>query len=570
MKDTSSSSSSNISSSGAAGMPCNIAAAGGATATAAAATTATTGSATPSAPSTPTTAAAAAAAAAAADATATAPQNPQQRGKSNIHELRNQDYVSRLMAATPPYLYSAPVGPNNFFFSDMLRSLVQARNNETARVLQLQQQQQQQQAAQQHQQQQQQQQQQHQAALVRRPRKRSWSHRPYYEQLRERRDAEEKQQQQQQQQQHQHHQQHQQQHQQQQQQLQHQMAPEKPLELTNKAIAPYGYAKLEAKPPMAPATATVAPPTTCNKAGLDTSLQDNTPPAASLPPQDLVLPPPPPVWYPPLYAPYGIDPLHFFIDLRVSGHIYDRKKENVSPLSSSNNAIIADEGSPGSNCSSSGATSVSASGLAGNLLSKQRHGSAFTVPIPKAAQNDAINLCQSNAAASTGGLTGGGLTNQLGSKFEHYAKYYDLGETKENQPSSTAANLSAAAAAAAAAANLSKSGASYMLQHLPRLYSQFAAHQAQVQSQDTDAKSESASVSASLSVPDLCDDDSLGRHSSDTNAGADLDGNGSGGGGGGQGNCDIDVEIIDSIKYRTDGESSRCSSNDEASITQID
>ncbi|XP_039152225.1 general transcriptional corepressor CYC8 [Drosophila simulans] len=548
MKD--SSNSSNISSSNTAGMPCST---GGAVTSSGV----TTSNATPSAPSTPTTAAAAAAAAAAsaADPTATNPQNPQQRSKSNIHELRNQDYVSRLMAATPPYLYSAPVGPNNFFFSDMLRSLVQARNNETARVLQLQQQQQQQQ-----QQAQQQQQQQHQAALVRRPRKRSWSHRPYYEQLRERRDAEEKQQQHQQQQQNQQHQ------QQQHQQLQQQLVPEKPLELTNKAMTPYGYAKMETKPGalgITPPTPQTAPPTAGNKTGglggaVDTNLQDNTPPAASLPPQDLVLPPPPPVWYPPLYAPYGIDPLHFFIDLRVSGHIYDRKKENVSPLSSSNNAL-AEEGSPGS-CSSSGATS--ASGLASNLLSKQRHGSAFTVPIPKAAQNDAINLC-ANAAGSTAGGGGAVTTSTLGSKFEHYAKYYDLGETKENQPSSTAANLSAAAAAAAAAANLSKSGASYMLQHLPRLYSQFAAHQAQVQSQDTDAKSESASVSASLSAPDLCDEDSLGRNSSDTGAGLE-------GTSGNQGNCDIDVEIIDSIKYRTDGESSRCSSNDEASITQID
>ncbi|EDV47484.1 RNA polymerase II degradation factor 1 [Drosophila erecta] len=557
MKD-SSSSSSNISSSNAAGMPCSSV---GAVTSAGV----TTSNATPSAPSTPTTAAAAAAAAASAsaDPSATNPQNSQQRSKSNIHELRNQDYVSRLMAATPPYLYSAPVGPNNFFFSDMLRSLVQARNNETARVLQLQQQQQQQQ---QQQAQQQQQQQQHQAALVRRPRKRSWSHRPYYEQLRERRDAEEKQQQHQQQQhQQQQQQQHQQQHQQQQQ-LQQQLVPEKPLELTNKAITPYGYAKMETKPGalgIAPPTPTTVPPNGGNKAGglggaVDTNLQDNTPPAASLPPQDLVLPPPPPVWYPPLYAPYGIDPLHFFIDLRVSGHIYDRKKENVSPLSSSNNAL-AEEGSPGS-CSSSGATS--GSGLASNLLSKQRHGSAFTVPIPKAAQNDAINLC-ANAAGSTSGSGAGVTTSSLGNKFEHYAKYYDLGETKENQPSSTAANLSAAAAAAAAAANLSKSGASYMLQHLPRLYSQFAAHQAQVQSQDTDAKSESASVSASLSAPDLCDEDSLGRNSSDMGAGLE-------GTSGNQGNCDIDVEIIDSIKYRTDGESSRCSSNDEASITQID
>ncbi|XP_017091401.2 uncharacterized protein [Drosophila bipectinata] len=542
MKDSSSSHSSGAGSNPA-GLPCSTA------------TASTSSNATPSTPSTPVTATAAVAP---SDPSTAPPAQQQPRGKSNIHEMRNQDYVSRLMAATPPYLYSAPVGPNNFFFSDMLRSLVQARNNETARVLQLQQQQQQQA------QQQQQQQAQQQAALVRRPRKRSWSHRPYYEQLRERRDAEEKQ------------------HHHQQQQLQQNMAPEKPLELTNKAIAPYGYPKMETKPtttappaPPAPTSAPAPPTSTAANGGknaslggaVDSVLQDNTPPAASLPPQDLVLPPPPPVWYPPLYAPYGIDPLHFFIDLRVSGHIYDRKKENVSPLSSSNGgASIAEESAPSAGpCSGAGTGQ-----FASSLLSKQRHGSAFTVPIPKAAQSDAINLC-ANAQAGAGGVAG-----SLGSKFEHYAKYYDLGEAKENHPgaggSSTAANLSAAAAAAAAAANLSKSGASYMLQHLPRLYSQFAAHQAQAQSgQDADAKSESASVSASLSAPDLCDEDSMGgRGSSDTGAG--LEGNSSleGGTGGGQGNCDIDVEIIDSIKYRTDGESSRCSSNDEASITQID
>lgn len=40
------------------------------------------------------------------------------------------------------------------------------------------------------------------------------------------------------------------------------------------------------------------------------------------------MPPLPPPWYPPMYpTPYvGVDPLHFFIDLRVSGHIYDRKR----------------------------------------------------------------------------------------------------------------------------------------------------------------------------------------------------------------------------------------------------
>lgn len=48
---------------------------------------------------------------------------------------------------------------------------------------------------------------------------------------------------------------------------------------------------------------------------------------ADVPPSNLILPPPPPMWYPPLYNPqFGVDPLNFFIDLRVSGHIYDRKR----------------------------------------------------------------------------------------------------------------------------------------------------------------------------------------------------------------------------------------------------
>jgi len=39
---------------------------------------------------------------------------------------RGGDLVSRLLAATPPYLYSfAP--PNSFFFSEMLRSFVHAK-----------------------------------------------------------------------------------------------------------------------------------------------------------------------------------------------------------------------------------------------------------------------------------------------------------------------------------------------------------------------------------------------------------------------------------------------------------
>lgn len=42
-------------------------------------------------------------------------------------DYRNTDLVSRLLAATPPYLYNMPLVPHTFFFSEMLRSLVQSK-----------------------------------------------------------------------------------------------------------------------------------------------------------------------------------------------------------------------------------------------------------------------------------------------------------------------------------------------------------------------------------------------------------------------------------------------------------
>lgn len=80
---------------------------------------------------------------------------------------------------------------------------------------------------------------------------------------------------------------------------------------------------------------------------------------------DLILPPPPPMWYPPLYPPpYGvIDPLHFFIDLRVSGHVYDRNKkeqEQKQHLSAYGNKMVTDSN-----------------------FATTRHGSAFSVPLPR-------------------------------------------------------------------------------------------------------------------------------------------------------------------------------------------
>jgi hypothetical protein len=46
--------------------------------------------------------------------------------------LSSGDLVSRLLAATPPYLYNVPLTPHSFFFSEMLRSFVQAKTEASA------------------------------------------------------------------------------------------------------------------------------------------------------------------------------------------------------------------------------------------------------------------------------------------------------------------------------------------------------------------------------------------------------------------------------------------------------
>ncbi|KYQ50921.1 hypothetical protein ALC60_10061 [Trachymyrmex zeteki] len=77
---------------------------------------------------------------------------------------------------------------------------------------------------------------------------------------------------------------------------------------------------------------------------------------------------PGPLWYPPYPMPQsypGIDPLHFFIDLRVSGHIWDRKHANERQLSF-----------------------------------KSKHCSAFSVPQSKECGNRPLNLTRDEATTS--------------------------------------------------------------------------------------------------------------------------------------------------------------------------
>ena len=112
-------------------------------------------------------------------------------------------------------------------------------------------------------------------------------------------------------------------------------AADKPLELTT-------HRSSLSQPPQAPAppstSADERPPSpSSSSTSHPNSLSNLLPPCNALPdpqmPSDLLLPPTQPLWYPPLYPlpggpqqPYGFDPLHFFIDLRVSGHIFDRNK----------------------------------------------------------------------------------------------------------------------------------------------------------------------------------------------------------------------------------------------------
>ncbi|KAJ6633202.1 hypothetical protein Bhyg_15499 [Pseudolycoriella hygida] len=337
-------------------------------------------------------------------------QTPQQssprpsKPRINLQELRNSDLVSRYLAATPPYLYSAPVGPHNFFFSEMLRSLVQARNNSEQTVRS----QANQISA---------------AAPGRRPRKRAWSNqRPTYEIPREQNEIEKQ-------------------------------TTEKPLELTNKATFPLTkYQKCESPKILTPENAIrssskidpqdvklvphIDYPSNMTVNTTSNRMNGHTEPAAAaVPPSELVLPPPPPMWYPPLYPPYGIDPLHFFIDLRVSGHIYDRKKENISPTSQSvdNNNILSSAES--------------------ETINKHRHGSAFSVPKPRRDKSPlALNLSSGSPKKS---------------EFNH---------TYEHGGSDSAKSTN------------------YVLQNLPRIYTHLAGHSGEernsLNSEETDCKSD--------------------------------------------------------------------------------
>lgn len=240
--------------------------------------------------------------------------------RSNPNDICNADLVNRFLAATPPYLYSPPVGPPNFFFSEMLRSLVQARNTEqNTRFL---------------------------ANQFRRPRKRLWPQNRMFDSngnsITNSNSVEGS-------------------------------SIEKPLELTNKVITNKNQTSPKEFPMDERRKSSPEPPPKLSRSYTPPNIGNSTEPStASFPPS--VLPATPPLWYPHLYPPYGIDPLHFFIDLRVSSHIYDRKKENVSPTTNDNN------------------NTNFTSNLETIQYAKHRIGSAFSVPPRREKSPLALNL----------------------------------------------------------------------------------------------------------------------------------------------------------------------------------
>lgn len=207
---------------------------------------------------------------------------PTEVPKTSVRDIRNTELVSRLLAATPPYLYSAlPLQPHAFFFSEMLRSFVSARHGCRPPHYQ------------------------------RRFKRRT--HKYFAENENDwRRDWPK-----------------------QEEEKKEEVRPEVPLELT---VEKHPRIREPSPRELSPKTEHVKPSSPGpgrhssyvdvgteelpKPSPIGRNLQDN-----SVPQPNLILPPPPPMWYPPLYNPqFGVDPLNFFIDLRVSGHIYDRKR----------------------------------------------------------------------------------------------------------------------------------------------------------------------------------------------------------------------------------------------------
>ncbi|XP_046400467.1 proline-rich protein 12 [Ischnura elegans] len=207
--------------------------------------------------------------------------------------------------------------------------------------------------------------------------------------------------------------------------------PDKPLELTTTNRSSSAEDK-SPRPPSSPAMrGTPDPPSTATSTPVSTpppipqhplllpglhhcgmlppGLSEGIPPPSELLPALLPSPtapfPPPPLWFPSLYpglpppppppppppqTPFGgIDPLHFFIDLRVSGHIWDRNKQAANLRGGGDKAGDEDGSENGEQgmrraledgqISPGSSTSSDPASFPGGVH-QSKHCSAFTVP----------------------------------------------------------------------------------------------------------------------------------------------------------------------------------------------
>ena len=281
--------------------------------------------------------------------------SPQAKPRPSPLDFRNTDLVSRLLAATPPYLYNMPIIPNTFFFSEMLRSFVQAKSETSGRMSN--------------------------SFHSRRTRKRSWtqSRAEYYQREAQKSDTN-----------------------------MNNWSPYDVKSLETNLVKGASNTNVripETNEPKVSATVTSSQSNYLNEKQEfhNVSQQNHVPMFQPFPPNvsheqnqaGLMLPPPPPVWYPPIYPPpYGLDPLHFFIDLRVSGHIYDRKgKDTAHTLDVDHHDVPAAQGS---------AVDVSGDSMNKVQISDQHfklsgHKSAFNVPTTNLTKNLPINLSNNKA-----------------------------------------------------------------------------------------------------------------------------------------------------------------------------
>lgn len=247
------------------------------------------------------------------------------QAKTHVRELRNTELVSRLLAATPPYLYSAlPLQPHAFFFSEMLRSFVNARHGCRPPL--------------------------YQRRFKRRAHKYFAENENDWRREWPKQDEEKK--------------------------ASSEVRPEVPLELTVEKLPRVrdpSPRRLSPKTEQAKSSGSPGPPIR-QSSYVDVGTEELPKPSpcigrnpeSSIPPSNLILPPPPPMWYPPIYNPqFGVDPLNFFIDLRVSGHIYDRKRAMPEGNEVNHEARPDDVGDK----------------RIGKDFGRPRHLSAFSVPV---------------------------------------------------------------------------------------------------------------------------------------------------------------------------------------------